>query len=197
MPDINDLLAAVQGLSDREAAARLEEEGHNELPSQKKQTILDIIINVLKEPMLLLLLACGTIYLVLGEAKEAMMLMTFVLVVIGITFYQERKTEIALDAWRGLARPRALVIRGGKQARIAGREVAREDIIYLQEGDRVPADSVVLACVNFSADESLLTGESALVRKCAWDGKAAQARPGGDYLPSFIPAPWWCRAGPW
>ena len=183
MPDINDLLAAVQGLSDREAAARLEDEGYNELPSQKKQTILDIIMNVLKEPMLLLLLACGTIYLALGEAKDAMMLMTFVIVVIGITFYQERKTENALDALRGLASPRALVIRGGKQVRIAGREVAREDIICLQEGDRVPADSVVLACVNFSADESLLTGESVSVRKCAWDGEAAQSRPGGDDLP--------------
>jgi len=183
MPDINDLLATIQGLSEQEAAARLEEEGYNELPSQKKQTVFDIVLNVLKEPMLLLLLACGTIYLVLGEAKDAMMLMTFVLVVIGITFYQERKTENALDALRTLASPRALVIRGGKQLRIPGRGVAREDVIYLQEGDRVPADAVVLACVNFSADESLLTGESIAVRKSAWDGKAEQARPGGDDLP--------------
>ncbi|MDO8805892.1 MAG: cation-translocating P-type ATPase [Elusimicrobiota bacterium] len=183
MPDINDLLSAIQGLSDREAAARLEEEGYNELPSQKKQTIFDIIINVLKEPMLLLLLACGIIYLVLGGVKDAMMLMSFVLVVIGITFYQERKTENALDALRSLASPRALVIRGGRQLRIPGRDVAREDVIYLQEGDRVPADCVVLAAVNFSADESLLTGESIAVRKSPWDGKTEQARPGGDDLP--------------
>jgi len=183
MADINDLLASIQGLSEQEAGKRLREEGYNELPSQKKQTILDIALGVLKEPMLLLLLACGTIYLVLGEAKDAMMLMTFVVVVIGITFYQERKTENALDALRGLASPRALVIRGGKQLRIPGREVARGDVIYLQEGDRVPADGTVMACVNFSADESLLTGESVAVRKSPWDGRLAQARPGGDDLP--------------
>ena len=185
MPDINDLLTSIKGLSEREASARLQEEGYNELPSQKKQAVADIIINVLKEPMLLLLLACGIIYMVLGGIKDAMMLLTFVLVVIGITFYQERKTENALDALRGLSSPRALVIREGRQQRIAGREVAREDVIYLQEGDRVPADAVVLGAVNFSIDESLLTGESAAVRKVSWDGKTGQARPGGDDL-SFV-----------
>ena len=182
MPDINDLLASVQGLSEPDAAARLLAEGCNELPSQKKRTIFGIIINVLKEPMLLLLLACGTVYLILGEPKDAVMLMTFVMVVIGITFYQERKTENALDALRGLASPRALVIRGGRQLRVPGRDVVREAVIYLQEGDRVPADAVVLAAVNFSADESLLTGESVAVRKTVWDGKTAVARPGGDDL---------------
>ncbi len=183
MADFNETLTAARGLSDAEVAARLASEGYNELPSQKKQTILDIALHVLKEPMLLLLLAAGTIYLVLGDVKDAMMLMSFVLVVIGITFYQERKTENALDALRCLASPRALVIRGGAQHRIAGREVVRDDLIYLTEGDRVPADGVVLAAVNLSADESLLTGESVAVRKCAWDGKLEQARPGGDDLP--------------
>jgi Ca2+-transporting ATPase len=183
MPDFNELLSSSQGLAPAEAAARLAAEGYNELPSQKKQTIFDIALNVLKEPMLLLLLAAGTIYLVLGDVKDAMMLMTFVLVVIGITFYQERKTENALDALRNLASPRALVIRGGKQQRIPGREVVREDLVFLTEGDRVPADAVVVAAVNLSADESLLTGESVAVRKCAWDGKLEQARPGGDDLP--------------
>jgi len=183
MPDINDLLASVQGLTGEQAARRLAEEGHNELPAQKKQTILNMIVHVLKEPMLLLLLASGLIYLALGDVKDAMMLMTFVIVVIGITFYQERKTENALDALRCLASPRALVIRDGAQVRISGRDVVREDVIYLQEGDRVPADAVVLASVNLSADESLLTGESIAVRKASWDGKAETARPGGDDLP--------------
>ena len=183
MRDMNDFLSSVQGLSGKEAAQRLHDEGFNELPTQKKRTILDIVINVLKEPMLLLLLSCGLIYLVLGDVKDAMMLMTFVLVVIGITFYQERKTENALDALRNLASPRALVVRDGVQLRVPGRDVVREDIVYLQEGDRVPADAVVLACVNLSADESLLTGESVSVRKSVWDGQAGTARPGGDDLP--------------
>ena len=183
MPDMNDLLASAQGLSAAEAARRLAEEGYNELPAQKKQTVLDLALNVLKEPMLLLLLAAGLIYLVLGDVKDALMLMTFVLVVIGITFYQERKTENALDALRTLASPRALVIRGGAQLRVPGRVVVRGDVVCLQEGDRVPADALVLACVNLSADESLLTGESQAVRKAPGDGKAEAARPGGDDLP--------------
>jgi len=183
MPDLNELISSSRGLSEAEVLERRAAEGLNELPSQKKQSILAIAFNVLKEPMLLLLLAAGTIYLVLGDVKDAAMLMSFVVVVIGITFYQERKTENALDALRGLASPRALVIRGGVQQRIAGREVVRDDLIFLTEGDRVPADAAVLGCVNFSADEALLTGESVAVRKCAWDGLMAQARPGGDDLP--------------
>ncbi len=183
MTDLNELIAASSGLSDAEAAARLAAEGLNELPSQKKRTILAIALSVLKEPMLLLLLAAGTIYFFLGDVKDALMLMTFVLVVIGITLYQERKTENALDALRGLASPRALVIRGGRRLRVPGREVARGDLVFLAEGDRVPADGTVKACVNLSADESLLTGESLAVRKCAWDGAAAAARPGGDDQP--------------
>ena len=82
-----------------------------------------------------------------------------------ITFIQERKTERALDALRDLSSPRALVIRDGKEEHIAGREVVKEDIIILREGDRVPADAFVLQSINLSADESLLTGESVPVRK--------------------------------
>ena len=72
------------------------------------------------------------------------MLLGFVFVIIGITFYQEQKTERALEALRDLSSPRALVIRDGKQQRIAGREVVRDDIVLIAEGDRVPADAVLL-----------------------------------------------------
>jgi len=183
MKDINELLATLKGLTDEEVSLRRQAEGYNELPTQKKQTVLAIVLDVLKEPMLLLLLGSGLVYLLLGDGKDALMLLTFVFVVIGITFYQERKTENALDALRNLSSPRALVLRGGRQLRIPGREVVKDDIVFLQEGDRVPADAAVLACVNLSADESLLTGESAAVRKAALDGDGAPARPGGDDLP--------------
>ena len=93
------------------------------------------------------------------------MLLGFVFVVMGITFYQERKTERALGSLRDLSSPRALVIRDGVDKRIAGRDVVPGDLIVLAEGDRVPADAVLLDCTNFSADESLLTGESVSVRK--------------------------------
>jgi len=111
------------------------------------------------------------------------MLMGFVFVVMGLTLYQERKTERALEALRDLSSPRALVIRDGQHKRIAGREVVPGDLIVLSEGDRVPADAELLFCTNLSADESLLTGESVSVRKMCSDGKTAMAEPGGDDLP--------------
>ncbi|MFZ1729719.1 MAG: cation-translocating P-type ATPase [Bacteroidota bacterium] len=161
------------GLSEVDAVSRLSREGYNELPEAEKRSVFFILFEIVKEPMFLLLIACGALYLILGDIKEALMLMGFVFVIIGITLYQENKTERALDALRDLSSPRALVIRDGIQRRIAGREVVREDIILLAEGDRVPADAVVLKSVSLSADESLLTGESFPVTKTAWDGSSA------------------------
>ena len=177
--DINNMI----GLSEHEAAKRLKEEGYNELPSTKKRSLSAIAFGVVREPMFLLLVACGTLYLFMGDMEEALMLMGFVFVVIGITLYQERKTERALEALRDLSSPRALVIRDREQRRIAGREVVRGDILVLKEGDRVPADALLLSCVNFSVDESLLTGESVPVRKIAGESIMDMGRPGGDDLP--------------
>jgi Ca2+-transporting ATPase len=174
---------SITGLSEDDAARKLKEEGYNELPSQKKQGMFSILLNVLLEPMLLLLLGSGLIYLLLGEVKDALMLLLFVFVVFGITFYQERKAERALEALRNLSSPRALVIRDGKQKRISGREVVMSDILVLREGDRVPADAVLHFCTNFMVDESMLTGESIAVRKCEWDGKTRYMQPGGEDLP--------------
>ncbi len=153
------------GLTEKEAADKLKAEGYNELPEQKKQSVWVILWEVITEPMLLLIIGSGIIYLFLGEPRDALMLLSFVIVVVGITFYQEQKTERALEALKDLSSPRALVIRGGEQLRIAGREVVRDDILVLQEGDRVPADAVVLYSANLLVDESLLTGESLPVMK--------------------------------
>jgi Ca2+-transporting ATPase len=121
--------------------------------------------------------------MLLGDIHESLMLLGFVFVVAGITLYQERKAERALEALRDLPSPRALVVRDRKRMRIPGREVVRGDLIVLSEGDRVPADAVVVSCSNLSTDESLLTGESAAVSKVVWDGKQEMTRPGGDHLP--------------
>lgn len=173
----------IQGLSDEEASRKLKKEGFNELPSQKRQNILTLLLGMLTEPMLLLLLISGLIYLVVGEEKDAFMLLFFVFVIIGITFYQERKSERALEALRNLSSPRALVIRNGERRRIPGREVVSDDIIILREGDRVPADGNVLFSSNLLVDESMLTGESLAVRKIEWDGKMKLEHAGGDRMP--------------
>jgi P-type Ca2+ transporter type 2C len=173
------------GLSSAEARERLAAEGDNELPRERRKSMLTIALSVLREPMLLLLVAAGVLYVFLGDLREALVLLASIGVVVGITLYQERKTERALDALRDLASPRALVIRDGHPQRIAGREVVRGDLVLLAEGDRVPADAVVRESVSLAADESLLTGESVPVRKVAWSGTGPPppARPGGDDLP--------------
>jgi Ca2+-transporting ATPase len=140
-------------------------------------------VEIVREPMTLLLLGCGGIYLLLGDPNEALMLLGFVVFIAGITIYQQRKTERAIEALRELASPRALVIREGRKRRVAGRELVRGDTIVLAEGDRVPADATVFSTTGLMTDESLLTGESVPVRKRAWDGFEAFARPGGDDLP--------------
>jgi P-type Ca2+ transporter type 2C len=174
---------SLTGLSNEEAAKRLREDGYNELLSQKKQSIFSIFFNVLREPMLILLIVAGLIYMLIGEINDALILLLFVFVVVGITFNQERKTERALEALKNLSSPRALVIRSGNQKRVPGREVVKGDILILREGDRIPADGTVLSCTNLLVDESLLTGESLAVRKSEWDGLSKPSQPGGDDLP--------------
>lgn len=172
-----------RGLSEEAVKEKIKKEGFNELPSSKPKNILALAWGVVKEPMFLLLVACGTLYLILGDIQEGLMLMGFVFVIMGIEFYQEKKTEKALDALKDMASPRALVIRDGLEKRIAGREVVTNDLVVLQEGDRVPADATVLYSVNLMADESLLTGESVSVRKTEWNGADKNTQPGGDDLP--------------
>jgi len=172
-----------QGLNQVQVLEKQTKEGLNELPSSKPKNILILAWGVVKEPMFLLLVACGSLYLVLGDVQEGLMLLGFVFVIMGIEFYQEKKTEKALDALKDLASPRALVIREGVEKRIAGREVVTDDLVILQEGDRVPADATVLYSVNLMADESLLTGESVSVSKSEWNGTDKNIQPGGDGLP--------------
>jgi Ca2+-transporting ATPase len=173
----------LSGLTEADATRRLETDGYNELPVGGRRGVLAIALEVVREPMFLMLVACGLLYLGMGEPMDAAMLLGFVFVVMGITIVQERRTERALDALRDLSSPRALVIRDGRQRRIAGREVVRGDIIVLAEGDRVPADAALRSVMNLGADESLLTGESVPVRKAASAEARAVGQPGGDDLP--------------
>jgi P-type Ca2+ transporter type 2C len=173
------------GLSQEEAQIRLNLEGFNELPKASKRTPLRIIFEVLQEPMLALLLCGGFIYLLLGDMKEALILIVFAMLSVVITVIQESRTERVLEALRDLTSPRAIVIRDGERKRIAGREVVRGDLVVLEEGDRVAADVVLTQTHDLHTDESLLTGESVPVRKrqFATGEAAAPQRPGGDDVP--------------
>ena len=174
------------GLSEAEVQQRLAAEGPNELPSSKPRGLPAIALEVIRQPMFLLLMAASGLYFGMGELGDALMLLGSVLIVMAITVVQERRTERALEALRDLSSPRALVVRGGRRQRIAGRDVVRGDVLLLAEGDRVPADAILRSSTNVSADESLLTGESVPVRKLASTDGQRLERPGGDDLPSLF-----------
>lgn len=180
MTDPNALL----GLSAGEAASRLAAYGYNELPNPDRRNIARIAFEVVRQPMFALLLAGGALYFLIGEVIDATVLLTFATLSVSIGVVQETRSERVLEALRNLASPRALVLRDGERRRISGREVVPGDIVILSEGDRVPADGLLIDGHDLLADESLLTGESMPVRKCAAKDQTKPAtQAGGDDLP--------------
>jgi Ca2+-transporting ATPase len=115
--------------------------------------------------MLLLLAAAGAISFLLAELVDALLLMATVFIVLGISIYQERRTERALSALSELTAPLALVIRDGKEQRIGSSQIVPGDLLVLLEGDRIAADSILVSRSPIEVDESLLTGESIPVAK--------------------------------
>ncbi len=154
-----------RGLTTEQAQSRLAMDGPNGLPASRKRGLLKLLTEVIAEPMFLLLLACGALYLLLGDPHEALMLLGFVCVIVAITFFQQRRSERALDALQDLSSPQALVMRDGHPARIDSRQLVTDDLVMLAEGDRVPADMRLTNVSNLSIDESLLTGESMPLQK--------------------------------
>ncbi len=150
--------------------------------------------------MLALLLVGGIVYLVLGDLKEAIILVAFATMSIVITVVQETRTERVLEALRDLTSPRALVIRDGERKRIAGRDVVRGDLIVLSEGDRVPADAVLLQCQDLQADESH-PDRRIRARAQGRVGRSRQVRTAARREATTCrrssPARWWCAARDW
>lgn len=181
------------GLAAAEAARRLGEDGPNALPGGERRTLVSIAVETMCEPMFLLLFAAGALYLAFGDLQEGLTLFGFVLLTLTLTLFQEGRTERAIEALRDLTSPRALVIRDGQPQRIAGRDVVRGDLLKLSEGDRVPADALLLSADGVRADESLLTGESVPVGKrlalpddlaaVSTSGIGPRVAPGGDEQP--------------
>ena len=153
------------GLSSAEAHSRLIEEGENLIPTEKETTLVRQILTVISEPMLILLISAGAINFFLAEILDAAMLMFTVVIVLGISIIQSRRTENALFALKQLAAPYATVIRDGSEMRIPSSNVVIGDLLLLSEGDRVSADAKIIRNVTLATDESTLTGESVPVDK--------------------------------
>jgi Ca2+-transporting ATPase len=178
-----EALAELEGLDEAEAARRLAADGPNTLPERGRRGWARILAGAAREPMFLLLLGAAGLYLLLGEPKESIFLLLMVLAILGATLYQEGRTEQALQALRDLSAPGATVVRGGRHRRVAAADLVRGDLVVLPEGDRVPADALLLEASGLLVDESLLTGESVPVAKRSARGAEAPAAPGGENLP--------------
>ncbi len=155
------------GLTTEEARRRLATHGANALPSGESPTMGDRLLRLAREPMLVLLLLAAGIYFVLGSMAEGIVLMLFALFSISLMFVQEQRSEAALAALKQLAAPYARVRRDGEDIQIPAAELVPGDLAILDEGERVPADGVLLGASRLAVDESLLTGESVPVEKAA------------------------------
>ena len=153
------------GLSSSDAHSRLLEDGENVIPSENQKSLVKQILSIVSEPMLILLISAGVINFFLAEILDAVMLMCTVVIVLGISIFQSRRTENALFALKQLAAPFATVVRDGSEMRIPSSNIVTGDLLLLHEGDRVCADAKIIRNVTLATDESTLTGESIPVEK--------------------------------
>jgi P-type Ca2+ transporter type 2C len=160
-----------RGLTLMEVFERFERFGPNELAVARPNSFLRMLWGVVREPMVMLLIACAAVYVSFGDIRETLILLASIFLVVGITLVQEHKTERALDALRRLSTPHAHVIRDGITVRIPSLAVVPDDLLVLDEGDRIAADAELISSAELHVDESLLTGESFTVAKGKTDRK--------------------------
>lgn len=161
------------GLSASEAAQRLSRDGPNAQPEPDQRHWPRILASVLREPMLLLLIGACVLYLSVGEPRDAATLGLSVLLVVGLTLYQEIRAENALQALRDLSTPWAIAWRDGAPQRVPATSLVVGDVVQVAEGDRIPADAKLLDSSDLHVDESLLTGESVPVARNSEAGHEA------------------------
>jgi len=159
------LKSSEKGLTKNEAEKRLEEFGYNELQKEKKLTTLTIFLSQFKNALILLLIFAGFLSLFLGERIESIAIFGIIFLNAILGFIQEYKAEKAIEALEKISAPTAKVLRDGKEQKIPAREVVPGDILLLEAGDIVPADSRLLEVTSLQIDEASLTGESVPSKK--------------------------------
>lgn len=160
-----DLLKRFGGLTKEEVINSKEKYGVNKLEEKKKQPLILKILSIFKEPMFLLLIIAASIYFIVGEYRDGIIMLIFVLAICLIEYIQETKTDKALEELNKLSALNVKVIREGKEEVISSEEVVVGDIVLLEEGDSVPADGKLLYTQSLGVNESSLTGESLVVYK--------------------------------
>ncbi|MBU1199533.1 MAG: cation-translocating P-type ATPase [Nanoarchaeota archaeon] len=162
---VKSLKSSETGLNEEEAKKRLDEFGYNELPKEKKFTALIMFIDQFKDPLILLLIFAGLLSLFLHEIVESIAIFAIVLLNALLGFFQEYRAEKAIEALENISAPTARVLRNGKEQKIPAREVVPGDILLLEAGDIVSADSRLLEVSSLQIDEASLTGESVPSKK--------------------------------
>ncbi|WP_346878189.1 cation-translocating P-type ATPase [Clostridium sp. UBA7791] len=153
-------IKAMEGITSDEAHYRQKKYGKNELISKKKEGFLNKILKVISEPMFLLLIVAAVIYFILGEPRDGSIMLIFVVGIISIEVIQEWKTDKTLDALKDLSAPHITVCRDGVKKVIKSEDLVPDDIMYIEEGIKIPADGIILKESTLCIDESSLTGES-------------------------------------
>ena len=153
------------GLTEDQVKNSQEKHGKNELMIEKKNTFLKKAISIFMEPMFLLLFCTAMIYFVLGEPRDGIIMLVFVTFMSSINLFQEWKTDKTLQALKDLSSPRVNVIRNNIVQEIDSKELTVEDLVIIEEGEKIAADGEVLEVLGFGVDESTLTGESEIVWK--------------------------------
>lgn len=160
-----DFLKNIKGLTKDEVVKSREKYGVNKLAEKKKQPLIIKIISIFKEPMFLLLIIAASIYFIVREYSDGIMMLIFVFGICFIEYMQEAKTDKALEELNKLSSLNVKVIRDGKEEAMSSEDVVVGDIVLLEEGDSVPADGKVLYGQSLGVNESSLTGESEVVYK--------------------------------
>ena len=179
LESIADVMEAVKssfgGLSDEEAARRLERDGKNKLKEAPKESILKRFLNQIMDPMILILLGAAAISAILtiynsrqGHPEfpsDVVIILTVVLINAVLGVYQESKAEAAIEALQKMSAATSKVLRGGSVCQLKSEDIAVGDIILLEAGDAVPADARIVECASMTVEEAALTGESVPVSK--------------------------------
>lgn len=157
----------IQGLTDTEVSISRERYGANVIDYQEKNGLWEVIKGLAKEPMVLLLLITASIYFFSGEVEDAIFMAVAIVFVATISIYQDARTRNALEKLKSITQPNCKVIRNGETIEIPTAELVIGDAMVIEEGTSVPADGIILQANDFSANESLLTGESLPIYKDA------------------------------
>lgn len=164
---LEELSSKKDGLNEKEVTKRLDEYGFNEIEAKKPKTILEMVIDGLKDKMILILLLASILSFILGEVAEGVVILIIIFINSLISIIQEKKAMNAIIALRNMNAPHTTVIRDGKKKNILTKEVVIGDIVYLEDGNIVPADIRLIEENGLKVDESSLTGESVPVEKDA------------------------------